>query len=480
MHQEQLIELEFVTSLLADTTQIEALQDITPQMIEDPNLSAIYSIVHASQGRVTQSTLLDDLLKSANGRKALAALGSDLQVGQDPKDVVNKLFMDGIIAGSAEILAERIRDYATQRWIRTAFSNTKPEHYPTSADYAMSLVNQLTGITSRTAPNASRDALETGAREEFQAWQRQMANPSMIEGIKVNLGNYDNLMGGLKPEELIMIGGHSGEGKTQLMCHMAMEAARTPRDFCGTAPRVAYFSLEMSKRQISARWISKLAQVSMREKYPTNDQKLAIENATKDLIQLSSTRQLILIEPQFAHSIDQIVRETIRLRQQEKVEMIFIDYAQLIGVSGNGSKYDQLGMVSKQVKKLCNDLGLTVVMGVQLNRDALTGGNSGRPAGHHIADSLDLLRAADALHLIWNPARHMIGDNVGPWNNIAVLMTEKLRNREQIPWQYYYYRPAVATFEPVSADVQRVLASPESRELLKKNSKFQPKTPKTP
>lgn len=464
-----IVELEFVTSLLADTSQFPMVEDISHTMLQDPNLRAVYRLYHGAKGRVTPATLYDDLMRTPEGRQAIDAIADDLGYYGNPKAALDHLFQAGVTAGPAEIIGDRIRNAAIQRWIARAVADTKPDRFRDASEFAVSLASQITDIAARAAPNANKDALAEGADEEMAHWIYLQSNPGKIDGCRVNLGQYDDLLGGLKPGELVLIGGHSGEGKTQTMCHMALEAATTPKDDTGKPPTVAFFSLEMSRRQIASRWISKLAGVSMSEKLITDDHRKAIRQAHVTLKDLANQRRLILVEPHAAHTIEQICRTLINLKNNDGIDIAFIDYAQLIRSSGpTTSKYDMLGDISQRLKLMTDQLGINIVMGVQLNRDGLTKSGAGMPHLHHIADSMDLIRSADTVHMIWTPARHLTGANVGGWKGIAVLTTPKRRNGAPVPWLLYAYYPDRATLVPVSNAMYNELMSDESLEILRR------------
>lgn len=465
-----LVELEFVTSLLADSSQFPMVEDISYTMLQDPNLRAIYRIYHGAKGRITPTLLYDDLMKTPDGQAALNAIANDLGVYDNPRAALDELFHAGVTAGPAEIIADRIRNAAIERWIARAVAETKPDRFNDASEFAISLASQITDIAARAAPNTNKNALADGADEELAHWLYVQNNPGKIDGIRVNLGQYDDLTGGLKAGELTLIGGHSGEGKTQIMCHMAMEAATTPHDATGECPSVAFFSLEMGRRQIASRWISKLAGVSMHNALITDEERRAIREAHNKLKDLGNDRKLILVEPHAAHTIEQICRTLINLKNSDDIKIAFIDYAQLIRVSGtSGDRYKELAEVSQRLKLLTEQLGIAIVMGVQLNREALTRSGAGRPETYHIADSMDLIRSADNVHMIWTPARHLTGSNVGGWKGIAVLLTPKRRNGAPMPWLLYAYYPDRATLIPVTSAVYNELMSAEQQDILRKS-----------
>ncbi|MGI9254432.1 MAG: DnaB-like helicase C-terminal domain-containing protein [Thermomicrobiales bacterium] len=465
---ERSVEYEFVTSLIGDMTQLINVQDISPQMFADPNLAIVYEALRRGNGTVSAASLYYDVVDTFHGEQALRTIGEAMSPPRSPQDAVLIMFDDGIYAPAAEAAAERIRSADTVRRIKRALSEVKHERYANKTEWGIAVASYITDVVSKSGGGATGNALEAGVQEELEDYRLKQANPHLIPGVRVNLGEYDDLTGGLTPGELILIGGHSGEGKSQMMIHMAIEAATTPMDLTGEPPVVAFFSIEMSRRQIASRIVSKVAGITMSEKYPTDDQVRRIEAASQHVVQLGRDNKLIIIESHRANTIEQIARELVRLSQQHGMKVAFIDYAQLIRSSGSisASNYERLAEISQRLKTLSIQLNIAIVMGVQLNRDALQNSYAGRPKLYHVADSLDLVRSADVVHMIWTPARHLQGERIGPWQDIAVLTTEKVRNRGYIPWLYYLYRPDRATFEPVSAQVRAQLMSPDVQKII--------------
>lgn len=467
-HNASLVEFDFVTGLLADPSRVHDVEDIKPVMLQDDNLRVIYGLLHERNGRVTQATLHDDLMKLPAGQKALAEIAADIGLPNDHRAALDHLFRQGVMSGDVEILADVIRNEAVKRWVYRAVTDIKPDRFADASEFASTLASQISNIASKAAPSVNRDALVEGADEELAHWKSSQSNPHKVMGARVNLGEFDELMGGLKPGELTLIGGHSGEGKTQIMCHMALEAAMTPYDETGERPVVAYFSIEMSRRQIASRWMSKLANVSLLEKYVTPEQERRIVEANAQLKQLGRDRKLILIEPHTAYTLEQICRSMAQIKDQDGLDIAFIDYAQLVRATNSSeSRYDQLAQVAQRLKNEAFKHNIAIVMGVQLNREALTNSGAAEPKMHHIADSLDLARSADNIHMIWTPARHITGENKGAWLGIAVLLTEKRRNGPVLPRLYYAYYPDRTTLVPVNAATKAELASPEQQAILR-------------
>lgn len=459
------IEFDLIASILHDSTQFGDVNDITPNMFGDPNLREIWAYVFDKKGRVAPSALKNALEKTPAGRRALQEIGN----GKSADETINFLFQQGRFAGAADSLAPVLRNCATLRFVEQAHRDIVPDRFSDSSEYVSALSARLHSIASRMAPSIQAESLSQGADKALESFLWSAANPGKMTGMKIGLDDYDMAMGGVQPGEVIMYGGHSGEGKTQLKCFMAISATMIKDDLTGQYPNVMFFSLEMSPEQMAQRWISKLSQVSLRERNPTPDQTRAVKKAHKTLNELAKSGRLTMLDSSGASSLDQIVRAIHRGKEENNITAAYVDYAQLIGVGnrgGDSSKYEQMALVAQKLKLTAQQLGIFIGVGVQLNRDAMSSTSAGRPKLYHIADSLDLVRSADGVQMIWTPARH-IGYKAGPWAKIAVLLTEKMRSRPAINDLFYNFDPSVTSFYEVDPAVRRVLLSDDSQELLK-------------
>lgn len=461
------IEYEFVTSLLADPTQLLAVDYIQSSMLEDSTLRTVYEVVRKTNGKLTHSTLLADLSQTPQGRMALGILAGGMGLTAH-QDAIESLFEDGLKAGAAEILAAHIYNQAVVRMVSRVVAETKPDRFTDKSEFALTLGNKLIDIAGQSR-TTSGNALLEGLQEEREYWQRMQTATDQIDGWRVNLGDYDKLMGGLQPGELILMGGHSGEGKSHVLCHMAIEAAMTQHDVQKRAPVVSYFSLEMSKRQITGRLVKHILGFNHHRKDLTPEQKASIDGGYDALADLGKRKQFILVQPHEAHNLEQIARTLIYQKQHHNLDMAFVDYAQLIKVSNHtGSKYEALAEISQTLKNLALQLELVVVMGVQLNRAALTESYAGRPRIHHVADSMDLVRSADAVHMIWTPAKYLLGEKVAYWQNIGVILTEKRRSGQALLPQYYTADYSCSRLRPVDEAIKQQLESKQAQQAIRK------------
>lgn len=260
-----------------------------------------------------------------------------------------------------------------------------------------------------------------------------------------------------------------------LMLHQATEAATTPQDMLGRPARALYFSLEMNRRQIADRMIRKLSQVDLSERIADAATRQRVTDAAGKLKQMNTDRNLIIVESSAAQSLDQICRELVRARAQDKIDIAFIDYAQLVSVRAD-SKYNAMATISQRLKQMALQLDIPIVLAAQLNREALRETKAARPRLYHIADGMDLVRSADMLNMIWTPAKHLQGNDVGDWAGIAVILTEKRRSGPTLPEFYYHAEHKYSRLRPCNQAETKVLNKSANQEILRAPRKVIPRS----
>jgi replicative DNA helicase len=439
-------EYNFMASIVCDPTQWYGVQDLTPALFEHPSYRHIYAIVYDRKGQVPPIVLHNQLEKSEAGRLALKDLGG--------MDGIHRLYRDGVTAGDAESLANEIRVMATTREIELIKRTILPHQFRDPGEYGAKLSARISEVVARLA-GPQHGTLADSVDDAYDSWVWLQDNPGKILGVRSGLDNYDKALGGFEPGQVIVLGASSGEGKTQTQCFMALQAATLPNDVTGEPNRVVYFSLEMEKAELSRRWMSNLSRV---EYYKGHAEMSARQKMMLARDRLKAFTNLLVCPPAQASTLDQILRGLRWYKDHHDVNIAFVDYAQLIRVTGSSeaSRYEQMAQVSQRIKIAAQELKLAVVMSVQLNREALKG-TSGRPGIHHVADSMDLVRSADVVSFLWTPDRYLAGQEVGLWRGKLVLLTGKVRHRPSLPDFVYQFEKEYSNIKMLDFNEERAL-----------------------
>lgn len=214
--------------------------------------------------------------------------------------------------------------------------------------------------------------------------------------IETGFEDYDEEFGGLLKGELTIIGGRPGMGKTQLLVNLCTNIASTKKP-------VAYISLELSSFLVSNRFIGNLSKVSSRDllKGDLKEQEaFNVKEAVRKLNHLP-----IYVYDQYQSSIFSILERCRRLVSEQKVEVIFIDYLQLI--TANTKRFNreaELALITRELKKLAKELNIAVVATSQLSRQVENRpGGSKRPQLCDLRESGAIEQDADKVIFLYRP-----------------------------------------------------------------------------
>ena len=183
----------------------------------------------------------------------------------------------------------------------------------------------------------------------------------------------------LAPGNLFIIGGRPSAGKTALSLQMACEQAR--RGF-----RVCYFSLETDPRTLTNRIIANRLAVPLAEvKAKTVPQ--------HELDRLAELHKLpLFIRSASGRGVGWVKAQAQRMQAQ----VVFIDYLQLLAISGAKDRYQQITAISIALHELAQTTGILVVALAQLNRNAA----HTSPSTADLKESGQLEQDADAILLL--------------------------------------------------------------------------------
>jgi replicative DNA helicase len=223
-------------------------------------------------------------------------------------------------------------------------------------------------------------------RDEYNA---KLSNPDFDRGIMTGYSMLDSATGGLRPGELVIIGGESNSGKSMLLMNMAVQiwmqrnAIEKERDFA-KGYNILYFSLEMPFKPCRNRVYARLSGTASKS---IRDAKLHKEDGKK----LTSTLKFIERYP-FEFEIVDIPRgatvEQIEMMFEEaaarfRPDVLVLDYLGLMEDDSDEDDWLKLGKIAGKFHELLrvhNVIGLTAV---QLNRAKATSKDSEERVGMH-------------------------------------------------------------------------------------------------
>ena len=200
-------------------------------------------------------------------------------------------------------------------------------------------------------------------KETIELIDNVMKSKNPITGISSGFDRLDQLTSGFQRDEFIIIGARPSVGKTALALNMASHIA-----FHLKIP-AAFFSLEMSDIALVQRLISSEAKVqaqNIRSGFlSTGDYKKIV-----DVMSVIYEAPFHIVDMPNMKLLD-LRAQARKMRSQQQVQIIFIDYLGLIGhENGSMPRYEQISEISRSLKSLARELHIPVVVLCQLNRDA--------------------------------------------------------------------------------------------------------------
>jgi len=231
-----------------------------------------------------------------------------------------------------------------------------------------------------------------------------------ITGVPSNFKGLDELTGGWQKTDLIILAARPAVGKTAFTLNLAMNAAMN----AGKQFPVALFSLEMGAGQIVKRMLSAVTDVSME----------AITRgkmAEHEFIQMSQrmgklAQAKIFIDDQAALNIFELRAKARRLKQKHDIQMILIDYLQLMqgSVEKGGNREQEISKISRDLKALAKELEVPIIALSQLNRSVETRKESKVPQLSDLRESGAIEQDADLVMFLYRPEYHGItSDEMG-------------------------------------------------------------------
>jgi replicative DNA helicase len=220
-----------------------------------------------------------------------------------------------------------------------------------------------------------------------------------LTGVASGFTDLDRLTSGWQKSELTILAARPAMGKTAFVVSSLRNAAvefDTP---------VAIFSLEMSSVQLVNRLISAEAEIDsekIRKGTLSQDEWDHLHQRIQRL-----TRAPIYIDDTPALSILELRAKCRRLKAQHNIQMIVIDYLQLMtgdtGGKGAGNREQEIAMISRSLKNLAKELDVPVIALSQLSRAVETRGGEKRPMLSDLRESGSIEQDADMVIFLYRP-----------------------------------------------------------------------------
>ncbi|MAP19031.1 MAG: replicative DNA helicase [Aurantimonas sp.] len=229
-----------------------------------------------------------------------------------------------------------------------------------------------------------------------------------LSGVSSGISALDRSMGGLQASDLIILAGRPAMGKTSLATNIAFNiaAAYEPAEQADGSFKaknggvVGFFSLEMSAEQLATRIISEQTEISSSKirRGNINDQELV------KLVGCSETMQRIplYIDQTGGISIAQLSARARRLKRQRGLDVMVIDYVQLMQGSSRtqGNRVQEITEITTGLKALAKELAVPIIALSQLSRQ-VENRDDKRPQLADLRESGSIEQDADVVMFVY-------------------------------------------------------------------------------
>ncbi|ACD93764.1 replicative DNA helicase [Trichlorobacter lovleyi] len=264
--------------------------------------------------------------------------------------------------------------------------------------------------------------------ESLKMVQQSHEHAGAITGYPTGFLDLDHMLCGLQPGTLTVIASRPSNGKSSLAMNIAMNVGLKH-----TIP-TAIFSLELSKEQLGIRLLSAVAHVDIcraRTGHLSESDLCKLDDAKETL-----RKSAIYVDDTSGISITELLAKAIRLKVDHNVQVIIIDYLQLMRDDARSAlDPTEISRISSSLKVLARELGVAVILLSQLHSSVgRRKAKKTRPKLSDLGNTGSLEDDADVILLIYRESvyckacRRRDGSCVHNHEDLAEIIVAKHKN----------------------------------------------------
>ncbi len=256
----------------------------------------------------------------------------------------------------------------------------------------------------------------------IQELQEKKNHKDGLTGIPSGFSRLDRVTSGWQKSDLVIIAARPGMGKTAFVVSALRNAAVEFNH------AVAIFSLEMASLQLVNRLISAEAELESEKIKKGNLAEFEWQQLVHKTNRLSSAP--IFIDDTPALSILELRAKCRRLKAEHNIQLVVIDYLQLMKGEASGNREQEIASISRALKGIAKELSVPVIALSQLSRGVETRGGDKRPQLSDLRESGSIEQDADIVMFLYRPEYYKITvDEEGlPTQGMAEVIIAKHRN----------------------------------------------------
>lgn len=384
-------------------------KDAIAEVVEVLRTDDFYRPAHA-----TVFEVIMDLF--SRGEPADAVLvGGELDRRGKLEQIGGRAYLHTLVSGvptaaNTTYYAQIVREQAQLRSLVEVGTRITQLGYNTEVGDVAALLNMAQSeVYAMTQSRASHDYAAVrevipGLIEELEA---NAARDGGLAGLATGFTDLDDVLSGLRPSQMIIVAARPGMGKSTLAMDFCRHAAIRENK------PVAFFSLEMNRNELMMRVLAAEGSVFLNKLIRGDIDQKGWEAIALTIERIGDAPLFIDDSPNLTMS--EIRAKARRLRQQEGIELIVIDYLQLLTSGGRTpeSRQQEVSEFSRSIKLLAKELEIPIIAISQLNRDPEKR-NDKRPQVSDLRESGSLEQDADVVILINRPDAEEAGMEAPP------------------------------------------------------------------
>jgi replicative DNA helicase len=316
-----------------------------------------------------------------------------------------------ISAYAARDYAQMIYDLAVRRELIQLGRDIAAQ--AAKVDVASEPKDQITEAEQRLYKLGEQGVAERGFQSFLKAAVEAVNNANAayqrgggLSGIATGLIDLDRKLGGLHPSDLLILAGRPSMGKTSLATNIAFNIAKAHkfgrlhdgREGSVEGGIVGFFSLEMSAEQLAARILSEASEVPS-EQIRRGDMQ---EHEFRRFVDAAKALETcpLYIDDTPALPISQVAARARRLKRTHGLDLLIIDYLQLLKGSSKDNRVQEVSEITQGLKAIAKELNIPVIALSQLSR-AVESRDDKRPQLSDLRESGSIEQDADVVMFVF-------------------------------------------------------------------------------
>lgn len=327
----------------------------------------------------------------------------------DLKDYLVGIMENASLANDVTKLAETIRHYYVQRQLMEIGASTSNRAREIAVgdqqEDIENLISETEGELFKLGEQGESSNtfvdMRSPLKNVIEAAEEAKRNAGQLVGITSGLTDVDKKLGGFHRSDLIILAARPSMGKTAFSLNIAQNAAAALMNGKTGGAAVAVFSMEMSAEQLVARILAGSSKVDSHrlQSGQLDDEEfgriVSVSNTLSDL--------KIFIDDQPQIPISTLRSRCRRLKRQHNIDMIVVDYLQLMRGSSarkNESRVQEISEISMGLKTVARELNVPVIALSQLSRGVESRDNK-RPMLSDLRESGSIEQDADVVMFLY-------------------------------------------------------------------------------